>query len=72
MKYLRLVPYVHRQQPIVKASFAYDRELIAHIKSQKRARWSLFFLSKRSDRNSQFWQSNLIQDWREYNRKSEQ
>jgi len=54
MKYLRLVPYVHRQQPIVKASFAYDRELIAHIKSQKGARWSLFFLSKRSDRNSQF------------------
>ena len=40
MKYLRLVPYVHRQQPIVKASFAYDRELITHIKSQKGVCWS--------------------------------
>ena len=40
MKNLRLVPDTHRHEPIVKASFAYDRELIALIKSQKGARWS--------------------------------
>lgn len=40
MQNLRLIPDIHRQKPIVKASFAYNRELIALIKSQKGARWS--------------------------------
>ena len=51
MKNLRLIPDIHRQQPIVKASFAYNLELIALIKSQKGARWSQtlrswYFLTK--------------------------
>ena len=40
IKNLRFVPDIHRHEPIVKASFAYDRELIALGKSQKGARWS--------------------------------
>ena len=40
MKNLRLIPDTHRHEPIVKASFAYDRGLIALVKSQKGARWS--------------------------------
>ena len=40
MKNLRLLSDIHRQQKIIKAAFAYDRELIALIKSQKSARWS--------------------------------
>ena len=40
MKNLRLLPDIHRQQKIIKAAFAYDRELITLIKSQKSARWS--------------------------------
>jgi len=35
MKNLRLIPDTHRHEPIVKARFAYDRGLIALIKSQK-------------------------------------
>jgi site-specific recombinase XerD len=34
MKNLRLIPDIHRQQPIVKAAFAFDRELIALVKTQ--------------------------------------
>lgn len=33
MKNLQLIPGFHRQQPIVKADFAYDKELITLIKS---------------------------------------
>ena len=40
MKNLRLIPDIHRHEPIVKASFAYDRELIALIQSQKGVQWS--------------------------------
>lgn len=40
MKNLQLTSTIHRQQPIVKANFAYDREVIALIKSQKGVRWS--------------------------------
>lgn len=40
MKNLRLIPDIHLHEPIVKASFAYDRELILFIKSQKGACWS--------------------------------
>lgn len=40
MKNLQLIPGFHRQQPIVKADFAYDKELITLIKSQKGVRWS--------------------------------
>ena len=36
MKNLRFIPNIHPQQPTLKASFAYDRELIADVKSQKR------------------------------------
>ena len=31
MKYLQLVPYVHRQQPIVKASFAFLKPHLPHL-----------------------------------------
>jgi hypothetical protein len=40
MKNLRLKPDIHKQQAIVKVTFAYDRELIDLIKKQKGARWS--------------------------------
>jgi hypothetical protein len=40
MKNLRLIPDILRHEPIVKAIFTYDRELIALVKSQKGARWS--------------------------------
>ena len=41
MNNLRLIPDTHRHEPIVKASFTYDRELIALVKAQKvGARWS--------------------------------
>jgi len=40
MKNLRLIPDIHRHEPIVKAGFAYDRELIVLIQPQKGARWS--------------------------------
>ncbi len=37
MKNLRFIPKIHPQQPTLKASFTYDRELIADLKSQKRS-----------------------------------
>ena len=40
MKNLRLIPDIHQHEPIVKAIFAYDRELIALIQSQKGVQWS--------------------------------
>ena len=40
MKNLRLLTDFHRQQAIVKATFAYDRELIDLVKKQEGARWS--------------------------------
>ena len=51
MNNLRLIPDTHRHEPIEKASFTYDRELIALVKAQKGARWSQtlrswYFLTK--------------------------
>ena len=51
MNNLRLIPDTYRQQEIIKASFAYDKKLIAIIKAQKGARWSQtlrswYFLTK--------------------------
>lgn len=40
MKNLRLLPATHKEQEIIKALFAYDKEVIALVKSQKGARWS--------------------------------
>lgn len=40
MQTLQLISAVHQQQPIVKAIFAYDKEIIGLVKSQKGARWS--------------------------------
>ena len=37
---LQLIPDFLYRQPIIKAVFAYDRELIALVKAQKGARWS--------------------------------
>ena len=37
MKNLRFIPKIHPQQPTLKVGFAYDRELIADVKSQKRS-----------------------------------
>ena len=54
MNNLRLIPDTYRQQEIIKASFAYDKKLIAIIKAQKGARWSqtlrswYFFNSERT------------------------
>ena len=40
MKNLRLIPDIHRQQHIVKADFAFDKELIALIKKHRGVCWS--------------------------------
>lgn len=40
MKNLRLIPDIHRQEHIVKANFAFDKELIALVKKQTGVRWS--------------------------------
>ena len=40
MESLRLIPAVHNNYPIVKAHFAFDREIIALVKKQNGARWS--------------------------------
>ena len=45
MKNLRLISDIHQHEPIVKAIYAYDRELIALVKSQKGALWSQSFHS---------------------------
>ena len=61
MKYLQLIPDMHRQQKIIKAMFAYDRELIALIKSQKSARWSQslqsWYFPKKDFQLNRFFQS---------------
>jgi len=61
MKNLRLIPDIHRQQKIIKATFAYDRELIALIKSQKSARWSQslqsWYFPKKDFQLNRFYQS---------------
>jgi len=61
MKNLRLIPDIHRHEPIVKASFAYDRELIALIKSQKGVRWSQtlqsWYFSEKDFQLSSFYQT---------------
>ena len=61
MKNLRLIPDIHRQQKIIKAAFAYDRELIALIKSQKSARWSQsmqsWYFPKKDFQLNRFYQS---------------
>lgn len=40
MTSLRLILDIHRNQPIVKATFPYNKDLIALVKQQKGARWS--------------------------------
>ena len=40
MKNIQLVPDIRYRQPIIKAVFAFDWELIALVKAQKGARWS--------------------------------
>ncbi len=61
MKNLRLLPDIHRQQKIIKAAFAYDRELITLIKSQKSARWSQslqsWYFPKKDFQLNRFYQS---------------
>ena len=61
MKYLQLIPDMHRQQKIIKAAFAYDRELIALIKLQKSARWSQslqsWYFPKKDFQLNRFFQS---------------
>jgi len=51
MKNLQLLPTTHKEQKIIKASFAFDKEVIALVKGQKGARWSQtlqswYFLTK--------------------------
>ena len=51
MKNLRLIPDIHNCQPINKAAFAFDRALMALVKSQPSARWpqtlqSWYFLKR--------------------------
>ena len=61
MKYLQLIPDMHRQQKIIKAAFAYDWELIALIKLQKSARWSQslqsWYFPKKDFQLNRFFQS---------------
>ncbi len=61
MKNLRLIPDIHQHEPIVKAIFAYDRELIALVKSQKGALWSQslqsWYFSKKDFQLSSFYQA---------------
>ena len=61
MKNLRLIPDILRHEPIVKAIFTYDRELIALVKSQKGARWSQtlqsWYFSKKDFQLNSFYQS---------------
>ena len=40
MKYLQLKTDVHRNQPIVKVTFNFDKDLVALVKVQKGIRWS--------------------------------
>ena len=40
MKNLRLIPAVHKNQAIVKAHFAFDKDIIALVKTQDGVRWS--------------------------------
>ena len=40
MKNLRLTSAVHKNQAIVKAHFAFDREIIALVRNLEGARWS--------------------------------
>lgn len=35
MNYLQLIPDVHRNQPIIKVDFNFDKDLIALVKDQK-------------------------------------
>ena len=61
MKNLRLKPDIHKQQAIVKVTFAYDRELIDLIKKQKGARWSqtlkTWYFVKRDFQLNRFYES---------------
>lgn len=40
MNYLHLKPALHRNQPIIKVDFDFDKDLIALVKVQKGIRWS--------------------------------
>ena len=61
MKNLRLLTDFHRQQAIVKATFAYDRELIDLVKKQEGARWSqslkTWYFIKKDFQLNRFFQS---------------
>ncbi|MDG2499596.1 MAG: hypothetical protein P8M66_08835 [Flavobacteriaceae bacterium] len=61
MKNLRLIPYIHRQQKVIKVAFAYDLELIELIKSQKSDRWSQsvqsWYFPKKDFQLNRFYQS---------------
>ena len=46
MNNLRLIPDHYRQQEIIKASFAYDKKLIAIIKTHKRNKLSIVYIYK--------------------------
>jgi len=53
MKNLRFIPDIYSCQPINKAAFAFDRALMALVKSQPSARWpqtlqSWYFLKRNS------------------------
>ena len=56
MNDLQLIPDIHRPQNIFKATFAYDWELIAFIKSNNEVRWSQMlqsgYFSKKDKKSS--------------------
>ena len=61
MKNLRLIPSIHRQQPIVKVDFNFDIDLIRLVKQQKGVRWSqtlkCWYFSKADFKLNSFYQS---------------
>ena len=40
MKSLQLVPFIYKNQEVVKVDFAFDKTMIALVKAQKGVRWS--------------------------------
>jgi hypothetical protein len=57
MKNLRLTPYIHKQQAIIRADFVYDSALVDLVKKQKGIRWSQslktwYFIEKDFDKSS--------------------
>ena len=64
MNNLQLIPDIHRPQNIFKATFAYDWELIAFIKSNNEVRWSQMlqsgYFSKKDKKSSNLISKNEI------------